>query len=254
MEEFIKKLRERIGEQQGKISHRSFGLVDHKVAEAEFFLIKLRGSGFDFFAARCYASAFVAAPRSITFSLQAVLGKVDGFAPWYAEEQKQLGANPTAKFFHRFRTVSQHIGENLVSGGSSGPGRTPTFCFLPTPDVTEVPSEDVFTACEGYFRVLLGIVFDCYVQFGPLIDAHQRYTEECYTSIGKTIEDAEEDFGIPRGWTRFGDSTSLPYRWQLLRDQSAGCEINQLFETYLGKTTPRPDRLPPFVPSKGDDR
>lgn len=150
MEEFIKKLRERIGTQQSAISQRSFGLVDHKVAEAEFFLVKLGGCGFDFFAARCYASAFVAAARSITFSLQAVLSKTDGFAPWYAEQQKRLSTDPNAKFFHRFRTVSQHIGENLVSGGSSGPGRTPTFWFFPTPDVTEVPGEDVLRTTSKF--------------------------------------------------------------------------------------------------------
>lgn len=249
MEEFIKNLQERLGKLPGKISHRSFGLVDHKVAEAEFFLVRLGGCDLDFFAARCYANAFVAAARSITFSLQAVLGKTDGFLSWYAEQQKRLSADPNAKFFHRFRTVSQHIGENLVSGGSSGPGRTTTFWFMPTPDVKEVPRDDVFTACENYFKALLAIVFDCYLKFGPLIDAHQRYTAEYYALLGKNIEDAEEDFGMPRGWTDFGDSTSLPYRWQLLRDQSAGCEINRLFETYLGKSTSRPERLPPYVPS-----
>jgi len=47
MDEFIKKIPEKMGNQQSETSHRSFSLVDHKVAEAEFFLVKLGDSGFD---------------------------------------------------------------------------------------------------------------------------------------------------------------------------------------------------------------
>jgi hypothetical protein len=226
------------------MSQRSFSLVDHKVAEAEFFLVKLGACGLEFFAARCYASAFVASARSITFALQAVLCDADGFAEWYATQQERLRTDRTARFFHQFRTVNQHIGDNLVSGGSVGPGRPVMYWFQPSHDVREVPADDVMTACAKYFRALLEVVFDCYVCFGPLIDAHQRYTAEYYASIGKGIEDAEEEFGIPRGWTDIGDPALSPYRWQVLRDQSAGCEINHIFEIYLGRTTPHPERLP----------
>jgi hypothetical protein len=229
------------------MSQRSFSLVDHKVAEAEFFLKKLGTCGFDFFAARCFAGAFVASSRSITFSLQAVLGKIAGFDVWYAAHQERLRGDTSARFFHQFRTVNQHIGDNLVSGGTSAPGVPVAYWFQPSQDVRDVPAEDVMTACTRYFRALLEIVFDCYIRFGPVIDAHQRYTAEHYASIGKTIEDAEEEFGLPRGWTDIGDPASTPYRWQALRDQSAGCEINHLFETYLGKTTQCPERLAPYV-------
>jgi hypothetical protein len=54
-------------------------LVDHKIAEVEFFLVKLGACGFDFFAARCCAGAFVASARSIIFALQAVLSMPTGF-------------------------------------------------------------------------------------------------------------------------------------------------------------------------------
>jgi|GEM_PF-3631635 len=42
---------------------RSFSLVDQKLAEADFFLEKLKEAGFDFFAVRCYASVFTTAAR-----------------------------------------------------------------------------------------------------------------------------------------------------------------------------------------------
>ncbi len=228
------------------MGHRSFSLVDHKVAEAEFFLGKIRDSGRNFFALRCFVSAFVASTRSITFSLQSVLTGSEGFAEWYSEHQERLRADPTARFFHEFRTVNQHIGDNLVGAGTSGPGQAVTYWFCASPDVAAVPDEDVVTACDRYFGTLLRIVFDCYLKFGVLIDAHQRYTAEYYASIGKTVEDAEEEFGMPRGWTDIGDPASIPYRWQLLRDQAAGCEINDLFETYLGKRVPSPERLKPY--------
>jgi len=51
---------------------KSFDLVDEKLAEADFFLEKLRDSSTDFFAARCYFSAFVSPSRSVTFALQGV--------------------------------------------------------------------------------------------------------------------------------------------------------------------------------------
>jgi hypothetical protein len=165
---------------------------------------------------------------------------------WYSGHQERLRADRTARFFHEFRTVNQHIGDNLVGGASSGPGQSLRFWFCVSPDVATVPDEDVVTACDRYFRLLLEIVFDCYLRFGVLIDAHQRYTAEYYTSIGKTLEHAEEELGMPHGWTDIGDPASIPYRWQLLRDQSLGCEINHFFETYLGKRVPCPDRLPPY--------
>jgi hypothetical protein len=229
------------------MSHRSFSLVDHKVAEAEFFLQKLDECRFDFFSLQCFVAAFIASTRSITFSLQAVLGNGEGFAEWYSRHRNALRSDPTARFFHSFRTVNQHIGDNLVGGGASGPGQPVLYWFAPSLDVQIVPSEDVVTACGRYFRTILAVIFDCYIAFGPLIDAQQRYTAEYFASTGKSIEDAEEEMGMPRGWTDIGDPDSVPYRWQLIRDQAAGCEINDIFERYLGKSTPRPARLPPYV-------
>lgn len=223
---------------------RTFGLVDHKIAEADFFLEKISECGYDFFAVRCYVSAFVASARSVTFSIQSVLRELDGFDSWYKKYQQQLQEDPLARFFHEFRRVNQHIGENLVNGGSGGPNSPVKYWFSGTCDVTEIPDYDVETSCRKYMISIVSLVYDCYIEFGPYIDAHQRYTAEYFESIGKTIEDAEEEIGFSRGWTDIGDPESLPYRWQSLRDSVAGCEINHIFYKYLKKITPHSERLP----------
>jgi len=228
------------------MGHRSFSLVDHKVAEAEFFLEHLRGCGFNIFAFRCFCSGFVSSARSITFSLQAVLADASGFPDWYSRHQGRLRSDPTARFFHEFRTVNQHIGDNLVGGGVFGRDIGHRYLFTPTQEIPNVPDGDAVEACSVYFTALLEIVYDCYLSFGPIIDAKQRYTAEHFQSLGMSIEDAEEELGYPRGWTDIGDPRATPYRWQVLRDQQAGCEIDHIFEKYLGRVTPRPGRLPPY--------
>jgi len=198
------------------------------------------------FEMQCYLSAFVSASRTVTFSLQAVLKNVTGFDEWYGPHQEMLKSDELARFFQEFRRINQHIGENLAMAGTCSPDQQPQHWFMPTPDIPEVPTDDVFTACREYFLRALDLIYDCYVEFGPEIDEQQRYTAEYFSSIGKKIEDAEEELGFPRGWTDIGDPNSLEYRWQLIRDQSTGCEINDVFLKYLGKTTPIPDRLPSY--------
>jgi len=219
---------------------RSFSLVDHRLAETDFFLKKL-STECDFFAARCYLSAFVASARAVTYALQAVMKPVPGFADWYGDRQLELKGSPTAQFFHRFRRVNHHIGENLLSRGSSGPDRIVQYWFAPTKDVPEVPKEDVVTACRLYMDALVRIVYQCYADFGTEINAHQHYTAEHFSSLGRSIEDAEEEvFGV-RGWTKV-PGYSDDFRWQAVRDSLIGCEIEDLFVEYLGYRTPRPAR------------
>jgi len=226
---------------------RSFGLVESKVAEAEFFLRKVAECGFNFFDLICYTSAFASSARSITFALQASLRGSEEFENWYAEKQAALRRNSLARFFHEFRTVSQHIGANPVVGGTGGVGTKIRHYFGSQTGLSNVPSEDVETSCRQYFLTLLEMVYDCYVRFGPEINAHQYFTAENFERLGKGIEDAEEELGFPRGWTDVGDPDALPYRWQALRDTTPGCQIDHLFEAYLGRTAPAPDRLPPYM-------
>jgi len=222
---------------------RSFSLVDHKVAEADFFLKKLSECHSDFFAARCYVGAFISSARSITYALQSVLGDLDAFSDWYGERQEMLTNDDICKFLRKFRNLNQHIGENLVSGGSYKHGNKAEYWFMPTNEIREVPSIDVESACEKYITAIISIIFDCYTRFGPQLDAQQYYTAEYFQAIGKSIEDAEEELGFPRGWTDIGDPDATPYCWQALRDTVAGCEINHLFQEYIGKIVPAPKRL-----------
>jgi hypothetical protein len=220
---------------------RSFSLVDQKVAEAEFFLQRISDSARDFFAFRCHVSAFASSARSITFSLKSVLSGIDCFDAWYTEREKRLRDDRLARFFHEFRRVSQHIGVNPVGGSTGGPSSKRLYFFMPAPDLLEVPDDDVETACRDYFRTLIGIVYECYLEFGPVIDGQQYFTEENFERLGKTFEDAIEELGFPRDWADACQVLPESDRWKVLRRQADGCEINGLFEEYLGKTVPHPD-------------
>src|SRR6185436_12464454 len=62
----------------------------------------------------------------------------------------------------------------------------------------------------------------------------------------------KEQLGFVRGWTDIGDPTSTEYRWEALRRHADGCQISHIFYKYLGKTTPAPERLPPYQPNAGN--
>jgi hypothetical protein len=228
---------------------RSFGLVDYKVSEAEYFLLMLKRAAeeLDFAGVQFCASAFVSATRSVTFAMQSALKGVPVFDDWYGPRQARLRDDPLARFFHDFRTVTQHIGANVVSGGSHGKQGT-LYWFLPDPDLPVVPELDVVSACTSYFTTVLLLVYECYIDLGPIVDGQQRFTAEHFASLGKTIEDAEEEVGLPRGFTDVGDPDALPYRWELVRRRADGCLIEQQFVTWLGRSLPRPDELPAYRP------
>ncbi len=230
---------------------RSFGLVEEKVAEAEFFLRRIPESGFNMFAVRCYISAFASSARSVTFALQSCLNDHAEFNTWYNQKQEAFRRDQLARFFGEFRRVNQHIGVNPVGGGATGPGQRPIYFFSPTPDLSEVPSEDVEGACKKYFTTLLQLVFDCFAKFGPDIDPKQRYTEENFERLGKSIEDAEEEIIGVRGWGEI-PGVADAYRWQSLRDAVPGCLIEGIYQEYLGLVPPQPARLPHFSPPQGE--
>lgn len=228
---------------------RSFGLVDYKVQEAEYFLLELKrvGNRLNFGAVQFCASAFVSATRSVTFAMQASLKGHPEFEAWYAPMQAKLRRDPLARFFHDFRTVTQHIGQNVIGGGSHGKNGT-FYYFVPCPDLPNVPDQDVLSACEQYFIFVLQLIFDCYIDLGPIVNGQQYFTAENFDSLGKTLADAEEELGFPRNWTDIGKPNTEPYRWELLRRQADGCNIDQQFDRWLGKHLPRPAKLPPYQP------
>ena len=218
---------------------RSFGLVDSKVQEAEYFLDRILSAEYYFFGVQCDAVAFAASARSITFAMQASLTGIPEFDNWYTKKQRQLRKDPLARFFHEFRRISQHIGDNVVVGGSSGDDG-PLFHFGPVPELKNVPDLDVATACREYFITILELVYDCYIEFNPLINGQWRFTSNHFISIGRTIQDAWEELGFPREWSdvvEFDDEV----KWKHLRRQADGCSIQGQFERWLAKRVPHPD-------------
>lgn len=227
---------------------RSFGLVDYKVQEAEYFLLELQrvGRDLDFRAVQFTASAFVSATRSITFAIQSSLKGHPEFDSWYEAHQDAMRKDPLSRFFHKFRTVTQHIGENVVGAGVHGNEGTFYF-FTPCEDLRDVPELDVLSACEAYFVSTLSVVYDCYVHFGSVVDGQQYFTKENFERLGKTIEDAEVELGFLRGWTNISDPDNESRRWHALRRHADGCLIGEQFQRWLQKPVPRPEPPAPLV-------
>ena len=224
---------------RSKIMPRMFCLVDSKVQEAEYFLDRILFNDRDFFGVQCDAVAFASSSRSITFAMQACLKGIPEFDKWYEERQSDLRADPLARFFNEFRRVSIHIGDNAVVGGASGDGKV-LYYFGALPDLSEVPEDDVATVCTQYFTNTLRLVYDCYMKFPALINSQWRFTKEHFASMGKTIEDAIEEIGFPRGWSAvsgFDEDT----QWRCLRKEVDGCNIQDQFHRWLGKVVPYPD-------------
>ena len=225
---------------------RSISIVEYKVRQARFFLERIANSGFDMFAAQCYFDAFASSARSITFSMQSVISEVPGFVNWYEDQQSNLKEDSISRFFNQYRRVSTHIGDTVLrSAGTckddSG-HRVMKYYFLPIKDLAEVPEQDVLSVCKLYFKKLLGIVFDLFIAFRCQLDDGWYYTKENFDSMGKTIEDAEQELGFPRGWTCVDTAYSESERWAVLRrTQTVGCQLNDLFLRYLEKQVEGPD-------------
>lgn len=224
---------------------RSVSIIDYKVQQADFFLEKLGSCELDFFAAQCYADAFVSACRSITFSVQSVCRELPEFGSWYTREQEQMKSDDLCSFFNRYRTASIHIGETPVLAGAGRNGEH-YFFFMPTNDIPKVPEVDVISACRDYFRTVLGLVHRMYVRFPAELDDRWHFTATHYTSRNLSIEDAEESLGYPRGWTRItGSEEELIERWRLLRyTGTSGPVIQDIFFKYLNQVVKGPDDLP----------
>lgn len=220
---------------------RSFGAVDFKVAEADFFLALLTRSAHrnEWHPLHFNTSAFVSASRSITFAMQASLKHHPGFDEWYGAKRELHLGSVRARFFNEYRTASQKRGESVIAGGSFA-GKRSVYHFAPIGSPVIALHEDVVTACEGHFRDVLRLVYDCYVDLAPIVNAQWRFTNEYFASIGLTIEDAEEELGYPRGWTASAGQ-SLAVRWRLLRQEADGCGIRAQFDSWLGLTLPHPD-------------
>jgi len=186
-----------------KFPGRGFHCVADKVAEADYFLGRMKETSAEIEEMRFLFSAFVSAARSVTFSLQAVMSGYPDFDSWYQPRQERLKENRLARFFVDLRNHLQKVGgAPLFHSGWSRNGKFEWFTeFTPTPDFEEVPSGDVIALSEAYFRLLLEILQECYADYWAYIDPRAIFTVEGLRILGWTVEDVEEAVGFPRGWT-----------------------------------------------------
>lgn len=226
---------------------RSISIVDYKVAQADFFLQQIESSGYDVFAALYNCDAFVSASRSITFSIQVVCDGIPGFHEWYKKEQELMKKCSLCRFFNEFRRISIHIGESPIQEAFTDPINLDKmlYIFVPTPDLPNVPKENVLEACTQYFKKCVDLVFHLYTQFRYELDERWYLTEEHFQHQDLSIEDAEELLGFPRGWTEINSSEDqLSKRWKIIRQtQAVEPAIQNIFEKYLGKIVAGPDDI-----------
>ncbi len=205
--------------EQAAMGVRTFDNVDLKLAEADFLLEKLEGTRGNVIEAGFYFSAFVSAARSVTFALQTVMAKAEGFTDWYAERQRELSVNLVAKYFVNRRNEATKTGERAIFSAE----RVPTedggtdweyFFWPPMSDDRAADHElvPVIRTVRQYMESLTELIAGCYEGFGPVIDPDRYYTEENLARLGITIEDVEESLGFPGGWTYLDGSHEDPLR------------------------------------------
>lgn len=229
---------------------QSFGFVEEKLREAEFFLDKLRSSGRLSFDADCYFSAFVSAARSVTLALQASMDGVPGFDTWYQGAREKLKADPLAPFFVEVRNDVVHTGVNPLSRVGIEHLREDLFgqmtgkhshsLILPdmhSKDATVLA--DAIDASTRYLRSLVAVIFECYERFIRVVDPRWYFTRENFEAMGKNLGDALAELGFPQDWL----STAPPddQAWRILRSQQPHNQLNNLFLRYLGHQIPSPD-------------
>ena len=229
---------------------QSFGVVEDKLHEADFFLDRLAEVRPHSRESRYYFSAFVAAARTVTLSMQTSLSDTNGFQQWYECAQRELKTNALARQFLEIRNTGAHEGRNplnridfanlAASLKKQLAGDHSHELLLPAcgPNKGSI-LVDAVEASTSYFKLLVRIVFDCYEQFKCAVDPQWYFTESSFSSQGKRFADALAEFGYPQQWADF--MPSVEDGWRILRSSQPSCGINDLFEKYLGKVITGPD-------------
>lgn len=195
--------------------------------------------------AEFYLSAFLSATRAVTFALQASLSDLPGFASWYETERAALRVQ--GDWFVKARNASQKEGATFIHGGSRRGSDLRFFTLATiTPTAKEADfaslllvgmnsdgpghAEDVVGKCEQHLVALVTMIFRCFQQFGMDIDPQLYYSRENLNRLGKSVEDFEEELGLPRGWTAFGNDE---VRLRALSHEAGDTQIDEIFVTYL---------------------
>jgi len=231
---------------------QSFGVVEDKLRETEFFLDQLGISSRFSFDARCHFSAFVSAARSVTLALQKAMGGISGFESWYQGAQDKLKTDPLAPFFAEIRNDSVHKGLNPLNQVTLD--HLPEDLFhqmyqhkrshvLVLPDVRAknlTVLADAVQTSTLYFISLVNVIFECYDQFRCVVDPQWYFTRDNFSAMGKSFEDAVAELGFPPVWASCAPAGDDD-RWRVLRSLQPSCQINDLFQKYLGREIAGPD-------------
>lgn len=230
---------------------RSFGAVEDKLCEAEYFLRQIGAEPRWRMESRYYFSAFVSSARSVTWAMQASLRHVDGFEAWYQGVQSRLREQPSAQFFVETRNRLEKRGHNPLNRIDLADlprllhqqlqGNHSHFLLMPSVDSDSKQLVDALAACEAYFSELVAIVWECYDRFRCVVDPRWYFTEANFARMKRTLEDAVEEAGFPRGWLTAVPGLDSAPAWRLLRREQPSCALNHLFEQYLGRSIPDPD-------------
>ncbi|MYI70028.1 MAG: hypothetical protein F4103_15250 [Boseongicola sp. SB0673_bin_14] len=230
---------------------QTFDIVEEKLCEAHFFLEKLTASSPLSADSRYHFSAFVSAARSTTLSLQATMKTVPGFESWYASVQGEIRTDPLMSFFKEIRNDSIHTGRNPLNQVTAEHLREHLAFQLRhksrshvivMPDLVGQDTTvlaDAVRESRDYFKSVLRIVHDCYNRFRHVIDPQWHFTEENFIAMGKTFEDAVVELGYPPIWATLAPNEKDG--WRVLRKKQPPCQINWLFQDYLGLWIPGPD-------------
>ena len=166
--------------------------------------------------------------------LKASLSENDKFNEWYNNKQAELKSDPLARFFLEVRNEVQKRGSNPVSSLESESKDSIQYYFIYWygDSLKNVPDMDVVTACQKYLLQLVRIIYECYKEFGPLIDPEQYYTIENLERMGLTVYDIlERDLGFPNNWA---EGVSSEMILKQIREQEPKPDIDHIFIKYLG--------------------
>lgn len=227
----------------------SFGVVEDKLWESEFFLCQLQGVRPHSPESRYYFSAFVSAARSVTFAMQFSMSGVDGFEEWYAQAQENLRSDPLAPHFVEIRNNVQKRGLNPINavplshlrehlGWQLAKGNRSHVLVLPSAS-GDSELADAWVATNKYFNLLVSVVFDAYERFKTIVDPRWHYTEAHFATHGRTLVDALAELGFPPDWVKAAPSEADA--WRVLRAQQPPCALNELFLRRLGRCIVDPD-------------
>lgn len=178
-----------------------FNAVEEKILESDFFIEKMKNcrpfSSQD--DVKYYFSAFLSSTRNITFTMQYSMSKIPKFSEWYEKIQEQMRNNELAVFFKEARNDNIKQGFNHINITMHQKNEPLKIFFTNNGKYKYAPEDDLITACEQYFKVILLIITECIEVFGEYIDVEKYFSEDAVKRRGQTTwEEIFEIWGYPK--------------------------------------------------------